>query len=432
MPTAFDGVEAEDLALAPPILELVDGPLPQPKVGQECNVCEWSPDQTLFAWSCGKVVKIVSWNRLVSGSETAESLLGSALTINVGQYVLSAAFSKRPSPMEANVPSAAAAADGGGGVRRRDCNNNSRYHFHRLDELVLALGLQNGRIRAYGAASGKLLLELMDHTDAVRGLKFAPDGSMVLASASRDGRLKFWNLNDDGNMFMTIDTMLAGNRHPLYACAWSPCGKLLASAGAFKHVVVWDMQKCRPMRRLVGHHHDVLACQFSADGLLLATSSCDTTAIIWDHLRGEKICVLGHLFPVPSPIYAGGANDAYVRSVAISPDNLSAVSVADDRYVRFWDLTAWRLPAAVGRLSSGTPLCCSYSPAGDAVAVGNSNGDVTFFLSTPAQPTLSQLCRRVIRQSLQGGCRDPTSTTLAFDKLNFPYRLKNYLKFVHV
>lgn len=40
----------------------------------------------------------------------------------------------------------------------------------------------------------------MDHTDIVRDLTFAPDGSLVLVSASRDKTLRVWDLKDDGEM----------------------------------------------------------------------------------------------------------------------------------------------------------------------------------------------------------------------------------------
>lgn len=46
--------------------------------------------------------------------------------------------------------------------------------------------------------SGKFLLNLMDHTEVVRDLTFAPDGSLILVSASRDKTLRVWDLKDDG------------------------------------------------------------------------------------------------------------------------------------------------------------------------------------------------------------------------------------------
>jgi WD repeat/SOCS box-containing protein 1 len=45
---------------------------------------------------------------------------------------------------------------------------------------------------------------LKDHRDIVKSLDFAPDGSLNLLSASRDGTVKFWDLNDDGNMYKSL------------------------------------------------------------------------------------------------------------------------------------------------------------------------------------------------------------------------------------
>lgn len=54
------------------------------------------------------------------------------------------------------------------------------------------------RVNALALFAGKLLLNLMDHTDVVRDLTFAPDGSLMLVSASRDKTLRVWDLKDDG------------------------------------------------------------------------------------------------------------------------------------------------------------------------------------------------------------------------------------------
>lgn len=87
-------------------------------------------------------------------------------------------------------------------------------------------------INACFLISGKLILELMDHSDMVSFLTFSPVGNLVLLSASYDGTLKVWDLHEDGNMFQTLKM----NNKPIYSCCWSPDAKTLVSVGMCKLV----------------------------------------------------------------------------------------------------------------------------------------------------------------------------------------------------
>ena len=78
------------------------------------------------------------------------------------------------------------------------------------------------------------MLELIDHRQVIRDLKFAPDGSLRLASASRDGTIKLWNLCEDGNMYKT----LGARAKWVYACAWSPDAHMLVSVGNNRSVSI--------------------------------------------------------------------------------------------------------------------------------------------------------------------------------------------------
>ena len=98
------------------------------------------------------------------------------VTIDCGYPVVSVAFGK-------------------GKSKKRSSEDNkvsspywTRFDFSKL--IILATGHTNGRIRLWDGQTGRLLLELMDHTEAVRDLAFAPDGSLRLISGSLDGKLK--------------------------------------------------------------------------------------------------------------------------------------------------------------------------------------------------------------------------------------------------
>ena len=76
-----------------------------------------------------------------------------------------------------------------------------------------------------------MVVELLDHKETVRSLDFSKDGSLQLMSGSRDGTLKMWDLNNEGNMYYTHKM-----RAKVNSCKFSPNGKLVAAVGTNKTV----------------------------------------------------------------------------------------------------------------------------------------------------------------------------------------------------
>ncbi|KAG7235170.1 hypothetical protein INR49_003156 [Caranx melampygus] len=289
------------------------------KSGRETWTVAFAPNGSYFAWSQGhRIVKLIPWTKCLKDFSLGQCGEGTNAssprrlsrqnsdggkvipvssepcerTIDCGDIVWGLAFGS-------SVPE-----------KQSRCVNIEWHRFKfGQDQLLLATGLNNGRIKIWDVYTGKLLLNLMDHTDVVRDLTFAPDGSLMLVSASRDKTLRVWDLKDD--------------------------------VGAGKAVCLWNMDKYTLIRKLEGHHNDVVSCEFSPDGALLATASYDTRVIVWDHHKATILLELGHLFPPPSPIFAGGANDRWVRSVSFCPDGRHIASITDDRTrdggVHFWE-----------------------------------------------------------------------------------------------
>ncbi|XP_035242506.1 WD repeat and SOCS box-containing protein 1 [Anguilla anguilla] len=413
-----DSVNENDIGKAKPIGELLVPVAPfDQKSGREAWSVAFAPDGSYFAWSQGhRIVRLVPWFRCLSnfsgGSADAPSGAGPRRlsrqnsdgslapsmprehTIDCGDVVWGLAFGS-------SVPE-----------KQSRCVNIEWHRFKfGQDQLLLATGLSNGRIKIWDVYTGKLLLNLMDHTDIVRDLTFAPDGSLVLVSASRDKTLRVWDLKDDGNMVK----VLRGHQNWVYCSAFSPDSSVLCSVGAGKAVLLWDMDKYSLIRKLDGHHNDVVSCEFSPDGALLATASYDTRVIVWDPHLGTVLLELGHLFPPPSPIFAGGANDRWVRSVAFCHDGLSIATIADDRLVRFWSIEE-SSPQALAALPSG--LCCAFSTDGSVLAAGSRDGSVRFWASPRSIASLQHLCRMALRRLM------PTQQAQA---LPVPARTVEYL-----
>ncbi|KAF2979632.1 hypothetical protein EK904_006298, partial [Melospiza melodia maxima] len=351
------------------------------KCGRENWTVAFAPDGSYLAWSQGhRIVKLVPWaqclnNFLLHGTKNGANAAGTRLprqssegsqknkpcehVIDCGDIVWSLAFGS-------SVPE-----------KQSRCVNIEWHRFKfGQDQLLLATGLNNGRIKIWDVYTGKLLLNLMDHTEVVRDLTFAPDGSLILVSASRDKTLRVWDLKDDGNMMK----VLRGHPNWVYGCAFSPDSSILCSVGASKAVFLWDMDKYSMLRKLEGHHNDVVACEFSPDGALLATASYDTRVYLWDPHIGVILREFGHLFPPPTPIFAGGANDRWVRSVCFSHDGLHVASLADDKMVRFWRIDE-EYPVQVAPLNNG--LCCTFSTDGSVLAAGQDPGWQPVLLGNP-------------------------------------------------
>ncbi|XP_070762257.1 WD repeat and SOCS box-containing protein 1 isoform X3 [Enoplosus armatus] len=381
-----DSVNENDIGKAKFIGELLVPVAPfDQKSGREAWTVAFAPNGSYFAWSQGhRIVRLIPWTKCLKNFV----LQGTTVVTNAssprrlsyqnsdGGQVIPVAGEPREHTIDCGDIVWGLAFGSSVPEKQSRCVNIEWHRFKfGQDQLLLATGLNNGRIKIWDVYTGKLLLNLMDHTDVVRDLTFAPDGSLMLVSASRDKTLRVWDLKDDGNMVK----VLRGHQNWVYCSAFSPDSSMLCSVGASKAVFLWNMDKYTLIRKLEGHHNDVVSCEFSPDGALLATASYDTRVIVWDHHKATVLLELG--------------------------------------LVRFWSIEE-RAPQAITSLSNG--LCCAFSAEGSVLAAGTRDGSVHFWECPRSIANLQHMCRMALRRVM---------TTQQVEALAIPTPLRDYLTY---
>ncbi len=82
----------------------------------------------------------------------------------------------------------------------------------------------------------------------------------------------------------------SGHSNIVNAVAYSPNGRILASASGDRTVKIWEVATGKVLRVLAGHANGVNAVAFSPDGQTLASGSDDRTGPTPNHINADSQC----------------------------------------------------------------------------------------------------------------------------------------------
>jgi WD40 repeat protein len=244
-----------------------------------------------------------------------------------------------------------------------------------------------------------------NHAAAILDVRFPATVSDRFATASADGTVRVWDLNDysvvcraagpDGVTATTVDfageCLVSGWSDGKVRTYDSVTGELLwkiddvhrtgvtALCVAFNHrffvsggmdgaIRVWDMRSRELVAHLKEHTMQVTAVQLFEDDVHVLSSSKDRSILCWD-LRKEKR-VANHTQRM------GGLN-----CVAIYKDQMQFVSVGQERSLTWWDLREVQplrvMPEAHGKEHCSTCVALTqFDAKAQLIATGGTDGIV--------------------------------------------------------
>jgi WD40 repeat protein/tRNA A-37 threonylcarbamoyl transferase component Bud32 len=144
-------------------------------------------------------------------------------------------------------------------------------------------GLRGWEWRHLALRSDPSVRALEGHGEAVRAVAVSPDGA-ELASGSDDGKIRAWEAASGRTL-----RVFTGHEGPVTALAYSADGGLIASGSRDDSVRVWDARGGALAGLVRGHGTDVTAVALAGDGETLASGDNDGRVLLTSTASGAVL-----------------------------------------------------------------------------------------------------------------------------------------------
>jgi len=233
----------------------------------------------------------------------------------------------------------------------------------------------DGTAKVWDAFTGEDLLTLSGHGDQVFDVSYNRDGTRI-ATSGDDGFVRIWDASsgeqllslpfEEGQAFIRV-------AFSFISVAFTPDGGRIAASGPSDDpnwVKIWDAATGQLLfSGNLGHSSPPLGIAFSPDGRLAATAGLDQKARVWDTATGQVLYTLsGHTYEI--------------NSIDFSPDGTRLATASGDGTARVWEITPARealfIPFA-DSVTSNWSMGLSYSPDGTRILTDYTAGNATIW-----------------------------------------------------
>lgn len=231
---------------------------------------------------------------------------------------------------------------------------------------------------------------------------FSPDGTQIV-SINSDYTINIMAVADMADRIIRnkLDTRTE-HKGNLTAMAYTPSLAIVATGGADKNVVLWDVFEGNRITKFSEHRGIITDLNFSADGEYLISASKDSSAIIWERATQRPIQFLsGH----ESPLVAA----------EFTPNALFSITVTEGGMVRIWEQNGlfYRFQSHLNEVSKAT-----LSPDGSMILLAGKNGILGIYDWGGNEITSINLIEQLNR-SVKGGEANIETSNFSVSGLSF-------------
>jgi WD40 repeat protein/tRNA A-37 threonylcarbamoyl transferase component Bud32 len=228
-----------------------------------------------------------------------------------------------------------------------------------LRGLVTSESGESWEIRLWDLATGNPIGGPLQHGGPVFAAAFSPDGK-ILATGCTDGKVRLWDANTGA---------LVPRSWPcdprLSRILFSPDGTALVSETGEKTTRIWEVATGATRGDELATGPWDYAAAFSPDGRTLAIGGPDGRARLWDATTGKPLgLALPHL--------------AWMTHLSFLPDSRSLLTCSGERVVRIWSIDA-PVASSIALAVPGKAKKPVLSADGSVVVAGSAAGEVHFF-----------------------------------------------------